>query len=101
VQACADLCKPGGHLYFATINRNPKSYLFAILGAEHILGLLPKGTHDYEKLIKPSELYRWIRESDLLLNDSTGMTYNPLSKKYKLHPTNLDVNYLLHVTKPT
>ena len=100
VQACADLCKPGGHLYFATINRNPKSYLFAILGAEHILGLLPKGTHDYEKLIKPSELYRWIRESDLVLNDSTGMTYNPLSKKYKLHPTNLDVNYLLHATKP-
>ena len=100
VQACADLCKPGGHLYFATINRNPKSYLFAILGAEHILGLLPKGTHDYEKLIKPSELYRWIRESGLVLNDSTGMTYNPLSKKYKLHPTNLDVNYLLHATKP-
>jgi len=100
VQACADLCKPGGHLYFATINRNPKSYFFAILGAEHILKLLPKGTHDYEKLIKPSELYRWIRESDLLLNDSTGMTYNPFSKKYKLHPTNLDVNYLLHATKP-
>jgi len=79
---------------------NPKSYLFAILGAEHILGLLPKGTHDYEKLIKPSELYGWIRESHLILNDSTGMTYNPLSKKYKLHPTNLDVNYLLHATKP-
>ena len=100
VQACADLCKPGGHLYFATINRNPKSYLFAILGAEHILGLLPKGTHDYEKLIKPSELHRWIRESNLLLNDSTGMTYNPFSKRYKLNPTNLDVNYLLHATKP-
>ncbi len=100
VQACADLCKPSGHLYFATINRNPKSYLFAILGAEHILGLLPKGTHDYDKLIKPSELHRWIRESNLLLNDSTGMTYNPFSKSYKLNPTNLDVNYLLHATKP-
>ena len=99
VQACADLCKPGGHLYFATINRNPKSYLFAILGAEHILGLLPKGTHDYEKLIKPSELHRWIRESNLFLNDSTGMTYNPFSKSYKLNPSNLDVNYLLHATK--
>lgn len=100
VQACADLCKPGGHIYFATINRNPKSYLFAILGAEHILGLLPKGTHDYEKLIKPSELHRWMRESNLLLNDSTGMTYNPFSKRYKLNPNNLDVNYLLHGTKP-
>ena len=100
VAACAKLCKPGGHLYFATINRNPKSYLFAILGAEHILGLLPKGTHDYEKLIKPSELHRWIRESHLLLKNSTGMTYNVLTKNYKLDPNNLDVNYLLHSIKP-
>lgn len=100
VEACAKLCKPGGHLYFATINRNPKSYLFAILGAEHILGLLPKGTHDYEKLIKPSELHRWIRQSNLLLKNSTGMSYNVLTKTYKLDSNNLDVNYLLHATKP-
>lgn len=100
VEACAKLCKPGGHLYFATINRNPKSYLFAILGAEHILGLLPKGTHDYEKLIKPSELHRWIRQSNLLLKNSTGMGYNILTKTYKLDSNNLDVNYLLHATKP-
>ncbi len=100
VEACAKLCKPGGHIYFATINRNPKSYVFAILGAEHILGLLPKGTHDYAKLIKPSELHRWIRQSNLLLKDSTGMTYNPISNNYKLNPHNLDVNYLLHAIKP-
>ncbi len=100
VEACAKLCKPGGHLYFATINRNPKSYLFAILGAEHILGLLPKGTHDYEKLIKPSELHSWLRNANLLLQEATGMTYNPLSKKYKMNPNDLTVNYLLHVIKP-
>ena len=100
VNACANLCKPGGHLYFATINRNPKSYLFAIVGAEHILRLLPKGTHDYEKLIKPSELHHWIRASGLSLKDSTGMTYNPLTRQYKLKSNNLDVNYLLHAIKP-
>lgn len=100
VAACAKLCKPGGHIYFATINRNPKSYLFAIVGAEHILGLLPKGTHDYEKLIKPSELNSWCRQAGISLQDATGMTYNPLSQKYRLNPKNLDVNYLLHVTKP-
>ncbi|MDG2472197.1 MAG: bifunctional 2-polyprenyl-6-hydroxyphenol methylase/3-demethylubiquinol 3-O-methyltransferase UbiG [Pseudomonadales bacterium] len=100
VNACASLCKPGGHLYFATINRNPKSYLFAILGAEHILRLLPKGTHDYEKLIKPSELHHWIRACGLSLKDSTGMTYNPLTQQYKLKSNNLDVNYLLHAIKP-
>ena len=100
VSACATLCKPGGHLYFATINRNPKSYMFAIVGAEHILRLLPKGTHDYEKLIKPSELHHWIRASRLSLKDSTGMTYNPLTRQYKLKSNNLDVNYLLHAIKP-
>lgn len=100
VQACATLCKPGGHIYFATINRNPKSYVFAILGAEHVLKLLPKGTHEYAKLIKPSELHRWIRASGLILKDSTGMTYNPISDRYKLSAHNLDVNYLLHAIKP-
>ena len=99
VAACAQLCKPGGHIYFATINRNPKSYLLAILGAEHILKLLPKGTHDYEKLIKPSELHRWIRQSGLSLQNSTGMTYNPITNRYKLNARDLDVNYILHATK--
>ena len=100
IKACAKLCKPGGHLYFATINRNPKAYLFAILGAEHILRMLPKGTHDYEKLIKPSELHRWLREANLILKDSTGMTFNPLTQNYKLNDRNMDVNYLLHAIKP-
>ena len=99
VAACAQLCKPGGHIYFATINRNPKSYLLAILGAEHILKLLPKGTHDYEKLIKPSELHSWIRQSGLSLQNSTGMTYNPITNRYKLNARDLDVNYILHATK--
>ena len=99
IKACATLCKPGGHLYFATINRNPKSYLFAVIGAEYLLRLLPKGTHDYQKFIKPSELHRWLREADLLLQNSTGMTYNPLSDKYKLNPRDLDVNYILHAQK--
>lgn len=100
VQACARLCKPGGHLYFATINRNPKSYLFAIIGAEHLLKLVPKGTHRYEKLIKPSELHSWIRQANLTLQHSTGMTYNPISKEYKLNDRDLDVNYLMHAVKP-
>ncbi len=100
VRACATLCKPGGHLYFATINRNPKSYLFAIVGAEHVLGLLPKGTHEYQKLIKPSELGQWIRSADLNLLHSTGILYNPITQHYRLDETNLDVNYLLHARKP-
>ncbi len=100
IQACADLCKPGGDLYFSTINRNPKSYLFAIVGAEYILNMLPKGTHDYQKLIKPSELATWIRQADLELCEMTGMTYNPITKQYKLNADDVDVNYLVHVRKP-
>ena len=100
VQACADLCRPGGDLYFATINRNPKAYLFAIIGAEHILRLLPRGTHEYEKLIKPSELAHWLRAAGLQLEHSTGMLYNPLTDNYRLDDNNLDVNYLLHARKP-
>ena len=99
VSACAKLCKPGGDIYFSTLNRNPKSYLFAILGAEYLLKLLPKGTHDYKKFIKPSELHHFIRENDLLLKRSTGMIYNPFTKKYSLSPKDLDVNYMLHVVK--
>lgn len=100
VKACAKLCKPGGHLYFSTINRNPKSYLFSVIGAEYILKLLPKGTHDYNKFIKPSELASAIREAGLVLDDMTGMTYNPLSKRYRLNPNDVDVNYLVHAQKP-
>lgn len=96
VTACAQLVKPGGHVYFSTINRNPKSYLFSIIGAEYILNLLPKGTHDYAKFIKPSELGQWIRDADLELSDITGMTYNPLTKHYRLNPNDVTVNYLMH-----
>lgn len=93
VAACQRLVKPGGLVFFSTINRNPKSYLFAIVGAEYILNLLPRGTHDYAKLIKPSELAAWARESDLELQDQIGMGYNPFTKRYFLQQ-NLDVNYL-------
>lgn len=99
VAACAKLCKPGGHLFFATINRNPKSYLFAIIGAEHVLKLLPKGTHEYSKFIKPSELHKWMRLNALQLKSSTGMVYNPFTKVYSLDERDLDVNYLLHAQK--
>jgi len=99
IAACAKLCKPGGHLYFATINRNPKAYLFAIIGAEYALQLLPKGTHEYAKFLKPSELHRWMRQCNLDLSHSTGMAYNPLTKRYRLDPHDLSVNYLLHAVK--
>lgn len=100
IKACADMCKAGGHLYFSTINRNPKAYLFAILGAEYLLQLLPKGTHDFEKFIRPSELGRWARAAGLELKDMTGMTYNPITKRYKLDVNDVDVNYLIHCVKP-
>ena len=93
VQACFDLVKPGGLVFFSTINRNPKSYLFAIVGAEYVLGLLPRGTHDYAKFIRPSELAAWARTAGLHLREQIGMGYNPISKRYSLHK-NLDVNYI-------
>lgn len=99
VQACHDMVKPGGTVFFSTINRNPKSYVFAVLGAEYILNLLPRGTHDYARFIKPSELAQWSRDSDLQLQDQIGMGYNPITKKYALH-SNLDVNYLACYTRP-
>lgn len=99
VAACAHLVKPGGDVYFSTINRNPKAYAFAILGAEYLLRLLPKGTHEYSKFIRPSELAQWMRAQNLELQDITGMTYNPLMKSYKLHPTDVSVNYLVHAKK--
>ena len=100
IQACADLCEPGGDLFFSTINRNPKSFLFAIVGAEYVLNMLPRGTHEYEKLIKPSELARWIREAGLQKQEMMGMTYNPLTKRYRLTPKDVSVNYLIRATKP-
>ncbi len=99
IQACADLVKPGGHVFVSTINRNPKSYLFAIIGAEYVLRMLPKGTHEYGKFIRPSELERWARAAGLRLQDLTGMTYNPLTGKYKLGQ-DVDVNYLAWFSKP-
>ncbi len=94
IQACAELVKPGGQLFFSTLNRNPKSYLFAIIGAEYILRLLPKGTHDFNKFIRPSELDSWLRQAGLTSNDITGLIYNPLTGSYKLDQ-NVDVNYMV------
>lgn len=99
VAACAQLVKPGGHVYFSTINRNPKAWLFAIVGAEYVLNLLPKGTHEYDKLIKPSELDKWARDAGLQTRKMTGLHYNPLTKIYKLGP-GVDVNYMIHTIKP-
>lgn len=99
VQACATLLKPGGHLFLSTINRNPKAWLFAIVGVEHVLKMLPKGTHEFKKFIRPSELSRYLRLAGLDLLDITGMTYNPLTKTYRLG-NDTDVNYLVHATKP-
>jgi 2-polyprenyl-6-hydroxyphenyl methylase / 3-demethylubiquinone-9 3-methyltransferase len=94
VAACARLLKPGGRAFFATINRNPKSFLFAIVGAEYVLGLLPRGTHQYAKFIRPSELSAACRAADLTVEHMIGMTYNPLSRTYALGP-DTDVNYML------
>ena len=99
VKSCFDLVKPGGLVFFSTINRNPKSYLFAILGAEYILNLLPKGTHEYVKFIRPSELATWCRESKLELQEQIGMGYNPLTKNYYLQDS-LDVNYIAYYQRP-
>lgn len=98
VAACARLVKPGGAVFFSTINRNPKSYLFAVIGAEYVLKLLPKGTHDYQRFIKPSELVRWSREAGLRADEVLGMTYNPLTRRYRLG-ADCDVNYLLRCTR--
>ncbi len=98
VQACAALVKPGGHVYFSTINRNPKAYLFAVIGAEYVLNMLPRGTHDYTKFIKPSELASWMRAAGLSLNSQIGMSYNPITKHYWLGD-DTSVNYMMHTIK--
>ncbi len=97
VRACRDLVRPGGAVFFSTINRNPKAWLLAIVGAEYVLNLLPKGTHDYTKLIQPAELESWCRTAGLNVKELTGMHYNPLTKAYRLGP-GLDVNYLAYCT---
>jgi len=98
VRACAALVKPGGHVFFSTINRNPKAYLLAVVGAEYILNMLPRGTHDYEKFIKPSELASWARVADLSLNHQIGMSYNPITQHYWLGD-DVSVNYMMHMIK--
>jgi 2-polyprenyl-6-hydroxyphenyl methylase/3-demethylubiquinone-9 3-methyltransferase len=100
VRACIALAKPGGHLFFATINRNPKSYLLAVIGAEYVLGLLPKGTHDYARFIKPSEISRWCRAAGADVERLVGMTYNPLTKIFALG-RDTAVNYMLHGIRRT
>jgi 2-polyprenyl-6-hydroxyphenyl methylase/3-demethylubiquinone-9 3-methyltransferase len=99
VKACSALVKPGGWVFFSTLNRNPKSFLFAIVGAEYILNLLPKGTHEYARLIKPSELADWARIHGLDIQQMKGMTYNPFTRHYALG-TDTDVNYMMATQKP-
>ena len=98
VKICSEMLEDGGDIFFSTINRNPRSYLFAILGAEYILNLLPKGTHDYEKFIKPSELAKWIRGSDLSSKETVGLSYNPITGNYWLGK-DIQVNYMVHAKK--
>ncbi|GBG15922.1 2-polyprenyl-6-hydroxyphenyl methylase / 3-demethylubiquinone-9 3-methyltransferase [Novimethylophilus kurashikiensis] len=98
VAACSRLVKPGGHVFFSTINRNPKSYLFAVIGAEYVLNLLPKGTHEYSKFIKPSELSAFCRNAELDVADLMGMSYNPVTKRYWLDK-DVSINYLVHTVK--
>ena len=94
VRACTELVKPGGWVFFSTLNRNPKSFLFAIIGAEHVLNLLPKGTHEYARFIKPSELAQWCRDAGLELQGMRGLEYNPITRRYWL-TADTSVNYLL------
>ncbi len=98
VAACAALVKPGGHVFFSTLNRNPKSYLFAIIGAEYVLRMLPRGTHDYARFIKPSELATLCRRAQLTIGGLTGMTYNPFTQRYALE-ADASVNYMMHATR--
>ncbi len=99
IQACATLVRPGGNVFFSTINRNPRAYVMAIVGAEYVLRMLPRGTHDYRKFIRPSEMERWARQAGLELRELTGMSYNPLSCEYRLGD-DVGVNYLAWFRKP-
>lgn len=100
ISACAAMVKKGGSVYLSTINRNPKAFVFAIVGAEHILKLLPAGTHDYDKFIKPSEMAAWIRDAGLVVEGMTGLTYNPLTRHYRLNDRDVSVNYMVRAVKP-
>jgi|TARA_B110000240_G_scaffold30115_1_gene31978 2-polyprenyl-6-hydroxyphenyl methylase/3-demethylubiquinone-9 3-methyltransferase len=100
VTACAKMTKPGGTVFFSTINRNPKSYLLAVIGVEYILRMLPKGTHEYAKFIRPSELGEWIRNAGLEVTHMTGLVYNPITKNYRLNKRDVDVNYMICARKP-
>lgn len=100
IRACAKLCKPGGDIYFSTINRNPKAFMLAIVGAEYLLKMLPRGTHDFSRFIRPAELGNWVRQADLQMQHMTGLTYNPLLRTYRLNDKDVDVNYMIHVKKP-
>lgn len=99
IAACAKLVRPGGQVFFSTINRNPKAYLFAVVGAEYLLNILPKGTHDYAKFLRPAELARFAREAGLEVEEIIGMSYNPLTKTYKLG-NDTSVNYLMRTKRP-
>lgn len=99
VADCGALVRPGGNVFFGTLNRNPRSFLLAIVGAEYLLGLLPRGTHSYDKFIRPSELRRWAHEAGLYCSDVAGMHYNPATENVRLSG-NVDVNYLMHCTRP-
>ena len=99
VAACARLAKPGGRLFFSTLNRNLKSRLFAIVGAEYVLRLLPRGTHDHEKFIRPSELDAYCRRAGVALDAMTGLVYNPLTRVYRLDADDIDVNYMVAATR--
>lgn len=98
IRACAQLVKPGGNVFFSTINRNPKAFMLAVIGAEYLLSMLPRGTHEYAKFIRPSELEYAARQAQLSLKDISGMTYNPIFQSYRLGK-DIDVNYLMHFTK--
>lgn len=98
IRACAQLVKPGGNVFFSTINRNPKAFMLAVIGAEYLLSMLPRGTHEYAKFIRPSELEYAARQAQLSLKDISGMTYNPMFQSYRLGK-DIDVNYLMHFTK--
>lgn len=100
VEACARLTRPGGDVFFSTINRTPKAYALAVLGAEYVLRMLPKGTHDYAKFIRPSELAAWVRQAGLELVELQGMVYNPLTRRYSLSQKDVAVNYLVHARRP-
>jgi 2-polyprenyl-6-hydroxyphenyl methylase/3-demethylubiquinone-9 3-methyltransferase len=100
IRACFTLVKPGGHVFFSTLNRTPKAYLMAVLGAEYVLRWLPRGTHDYKKFIRPSELAAWSRQAGLQVRDLAGIVYNPLSQSFRTVTGDVDVNYIMHLQKP-